>query len=224
MRHSIYVVEDDPALQELYTYALEKDFSCCCFEDSASFFSGVADSTPDLVLLDIMLPGEDGFAILQRLKSDVHTSRIPVIMVSAKGDEASKVRGLNMGADDYVAKPFGVLELIARINANLRRITESLSETVTYRDIMIDDTRHKVTAKGNEVPLTLKEYNLLCLLCHHAGRVLDRERIFTEVWGSNFLGESRTLDIHIKELRRKLTEAGCEASIQTVRGVGYMLL
>ena len=223
MKQTIFAVEDDAALQELYIYSLENEFDCRCFDDGESFFEALAKETPDLVLLDIMLPGDDGFALLSRLKADKSTSGIPVIMVSAKGDEVSKVRGLNMGADDYVAKPFGVLELVARIKSNLRKSAKQPAENTTYKDIAVDNAKHRVTINGQHVILTLKEYNLLCLLCENAEKVQNREVIFQTVWDNSFIGETRTLDIHIKELRRKLAEAGSEAAIQTIRGVGYML-
>ena len=223
MKQTIYAVEDDIALQELYTYSLENEFDCRCFDDGESFFAVVSKSLPDLILLDIMLPGDDGFMILAKLKASKVTSHIPVIMVSAKGEEIAKVKGLNMGADDYITKPFGVMELVARIKANLRKHSKTTAESVAYKDIFIDFTRHQVTVNGKQIQTTLKEYNLLCLLCHNAEKVQDRETIFSEVWGDSFMGETRTLDIHIKELRKKLSEAKSVAVIETIRGVGYIL-
>ena len=224
MKQKIFAVEDDPSLQELYVYTLENEFDCRCFDDGKSFFEAVANGAPDLILLDIMLPGEDGFTILSRLKAGQTTARIPVIMVSAKGEEISKVKGLNIGAHDYIAKPFGALELVARIKANLRKSGKPESESITFKDIDIDSSKHSVTVNGKPVQTTLKEYNLLRLLCENAGTVQERETIFKEVWGGDFIGETRTLDIHIKELRKKLSEAESQAIIQTVRGVGYILL
>jgi len=224
MRQKIFAVEDDSALRELYAYALENEFDCRCFESGESLFDAIICDAPDLILLDVMLPGADGFAVLSRLKADKATSHIPVIMVSAKGEEISKVKGLNMGADDYIAKPFGVLELVARIKANLRKNSKTPLESIIYKDIVIDRSKHGVTLNGRQIQTTLKEYNLLCLLCGDAEKVHEREAIFNEVWGVEFMGETRTLDIHIKELRKKLSETGSEAVIQTVRGVGYMLL
>ena len=223
MKQTIFAVEDDAAIQELYIYSLENDYDCRCFDEGESFFDALAKSVPDLVLLDVMLPGEDGFAILSRLKKDKSTANIPVIMVSARGEEISKVKGLNLGANDYIAKPFGVLELMARIKANLRKGGVAAAEGIAYKDIAIDHVKHRITVNGQQIQTTLKEYNLLRLLCENAEKVRERESIFNEVWGDGFVGETRTLDIHIKELRKKLSEAGSEAVIQTIRGVGYML-
>jgi two-component system alkaline phosphatase synthesis response regulator PhoP len=226
MKKSIFVIEDDTAIQELYAYSLENEYDCRCFGDGESFFKILSAEKPDLVILDVMLPGDDGFKILSRLKVENKTSHIPVIMVSAKGEEISKVRGLNMGADDYMSKPFGVMELLARIKANLRksqRTGRPVAENITYKDITIDFSKHQITVNAAKIQTTLKEFNLLRLLCQNAENVQAREVIFNEVWGSEFVGETRTLDIHIKELRRKLSEADSEAEIQTIRGVGYML-
>jgi two-component system alkaline phosphatase synthesis response regulator PhoP len=224
MKQTIFAVEDDAALQELYIYSLENEFECRCFDGAGAFFAALAAGSPALILLDIMLPGDDGFAILSQLKSGKATAHIPVIMVSAKDDEVSKVKGLNLGADDYIAKPFGVLELVARIKANLRKHGKTAAESLAYKDIIIDFSRHRVTINGCQVQTTLKEYNLLSFLCANAEKVQERESIFCEVWGENFAGETRTLDIHIKELRKKLSESGSAAAIQTIRGVGYMLV
>ncbi|MCL1912298.1 MAG: response regulator transcription factor [Eubacteriaceae bacterium] len=223
MKQTIFAVEDDRAIQELYEFTLEQDFDCHCFYDGESFFGAFEKTSPDLILLDIMLPGEDGYAILAKLKENGSTSNIPVIMVSAKGEEISKVKGLNLGADDYISKPFGVLELVARIKANLRRTAKS-TENVAYKNILIDYSKHRILVDEVALKTTLKEYNLLCLLAENAETVQMRETIFNEVWGDSFIGETRTLDIHIKDLRKKLAEAGSEAVIQTIRGVGYMLI
>jgi two-component system alkaline phosphatase synthesis response regulator PhoP len=223
MKPTIFAVEDDAAIQQLYLYSLENEFDCRCFDHGNALFDAMRNSTPDLILLDIMLPGDDGFAILSHLKECKSFSHIPVIMVSAKGEELSKVRGLNMGADDYIAKPFGVLELVARIKANLRKNIKASVERMIYKDIVIDYSKHQITANGKPIPTTLKEYNLLCLLCSHAEQVQDRETIFHEVWQDHLIGETRTLDIHIKELRKKLSEAESVVVIQTIRGVGYLL-
>ncbi|MCL1908235.1 MAG: response regulator transcription factor [Holophagaceae bacterium] len=224
MKQIIYAVEDDVALQELYSFSLENEFDCRCFDDGDSFFNAISEKIPNLVLLDIMLPGNDGFALLSRLKSGSSTSHIPVIMVSAKGDELYKVKGLNMGADDYIAKPFGVLELVARIKANLRKNASPDKDSIGYKDIFINFSRHQITVKGQPIQTTLKEYDLLSLLCESADKAVDRKTIFNKVWGYGFFGETRTLDVHIKELRKKLSDAGSRVVIQTIRGVGYMLV
>ncbi|MCL1904474.1 MAG: response regulator transcription factor [Oscillospiraceae bacterium] len=226
MKQLIYVVEDDTALQELYTFSLENDFECRCFGDAETFFKYLAVKAPDLVILDIMLPGESGFGVLSRLKNDRQTSAIPVIMVSAKGEEISKVKGLNMGADDYMEKPFGVMELVARIKANLRKVypaKENVIDNISFKDVYIDFSKHRILIRDNVIQTTLKEFKLLQLLCENAEKVQKREYIFNKIWGESFIGESRTLDIHIKELRKKLAEAESEAVIMTVRGVGYMM-
>lgn len=224
MKQLIFAVEDDAALQEVYRYALEDEFECRCFDEGESFFGAILKaSVPDLILLDIMLPGEDGFTILARLKENQATAHIPVIIVSAKGEELSKVRGLNLGADDYIAKPFGVLELVARIKANLRKSGSETSGNVAYKDIVVDHAKRCISVKGASIRTTLKEYNLLRLLCENPEIVQTRDKIFSIVWDSSFAGETRTLDIHIKELRKKLSEAGSDTRIKTIRGVGYTL-
>jgi len=223
MRRRIFVIEDDAALQELYTYTLENEFDCFCFGNGLSFFDALGAENPDLILLDIMLPGDDGFAILSRLKTEKTTAHIPVIMISAKGEEISKVKGLNLGADDYIAKPFGVLELVARIKANLRK-NGNATNGIAYKDIAIDLSKHQISVNGSYIQTTLKEFNLLCLLCKNAEKVQEREDIFLEVWGDSFMGETRTLDIHIRELRKKLADSASEAEIKTIRGVGYILI
>ena len=225
MKQTIFIIEDDTALQELYKYSLENEFDCRCFDNGDLFLDAIAKrKIPDLILLDVMLPGDDGFKILSFIKQNKSTADIPVIMVSAKGDEVSKVKGLNMGANDYMAKPFSVLELIARIKANLRKSGKEAISNITYKDINIDHTKHQITANGVKIQTTLKEYNLLLMLCKNSEKVQGRDAIFNEVWEGSFAGETRTLDIHIGELRKKLSEAGSEAVIQTVRGVGYILL
>ena len=224
VKQLIYAVEDDAALRELYMLSLENEYACKCFEDGESFFNAMENKIPDLVLLDVMLPGDDGFKILARLKSSGAAARVPVLMVSARDGELSKVKGLNLGADDYIAKPFGILELTARIRANLRKGGGMPNEEVKYRDIVIDNVRHCIYANGVQLQATLKEYNLLSMFCDNAGKVLARDAIFTAIWGEGYIGETRTLDMHVKELRKKINAAGCEASIQTVRGVGYMLI
>ncbi|MCL1884860.1 MAG: response regulator transcription factor [Defluviitaleaceae bacterium] len=223
MKRLIYAVEDDAALRELYSYTFENGFSCECFCDGKSFFEALDEKKPDIILLDVMLPGEDGFEILSRLKSDKKISKIPVIMISAKSEEIHKVKGLNQGADDYIAKPFGIMELVARVNANLRKNTID-TDIFTFKDLEINPQKHRIMANGKKLNTTLKEYNLLLLLCKNAENIQEREVIFSKIWGESFMGETRTLDIHIKELRKKLSEAQSEAEIKTIRGVGYILV
>lgn len=217
----IFAVDDETGIRELYQCALDAaGFRVRCFEGAESLFAALREEMPDLLLLDVMLEGEDGYEILTRLRADARTASLPVIMVSAKGEEVSKVKGLNLGADDYLAKPFGVMELVARIRAGLRRSTPA-RPVLTYADIVLDDTRHEVKVAGAPATLTRKEYELLKLLLRHAGQVVPREEILTAVWGADYIGETRTLDIHMATLRKHL--AGSRAEITTVRGVGYLL-
>lgn len=217
----IFAVDDETGIRELYQCALDAaGFRVRCFEGAESLFAALREEMADLLLLDVMLEGEDGYEILTRLRADSRTASLPVIMVSAKGEEVSKVKGLNLGADDYLAKPFGVMELVARIRAGLRRATPA-RPVLTYADIVLDDTRHEVKVAGAPATLTRKEYELLKLLLRHAGQVVPREEILTAVWGADYIGETRTLDIHMATLRKHL--AGSRAEITTVRGVGYLL-
>ena len=217
----IYAVDDEEGIRELYTCALESaGFAVACFESGEELFRALRDRLPALVLLDIMLDGMDGYDILERIRRGADTRDLPVIMVSAKGEEISKVRGLNLGADDYLAKPFGVMELVARIRAHLRRSTPT-GGALSYRDIVIDESQHEARAAGEALTLTRKEYDLLKLLVLHAPNLVPREEILKAVWGEDYFGETRSLDIHIATLRRHL--AMSEAKINTVRGVGYQL-
>jgi len=228
MKQRIFAVEDDAAIQEVYMYSLENDFECRCFGDAKSFYDALEHEIPDLILIDVMLPDEDGFSILSRLKAQKSTAHIPVIMASAKGEEVSKVKGLNMGADDYMAKPFGVMELIARIKANLRKSSpkepDKEVESIIYKDIIIDLKKHHITVNGKLIQTPFKEFNILLLFCQNPEKAYGRDEIFNAVWGEGFIGETRTLDVHIKRLRNKLSEAGSSAVIETIRGVGYMLV
>lgn len=218
-RRLIYAVDDELSIMEVYRYAIGgAGFDIQCFENGEGLFSAINAQLPDLVLLDIMLDGADGYELLSALRRNPLTADIPVIMVSAKGEEIDKVRGLDLGADDYLAKPFGVLELIARINAKLRKTKPD--GVLTYADIVMDGDSRSVTVAGNPVSLTLKEYSLLRLFLSSPGKVLGRDLLLDSVWGVNY-GETRTLDIHIGQLRKELS--GSAASILTVRGVGYML-
>ena len=180
----------------------------------------MAEHTPSLVLLDIMLPEEDGISVLKQLRSSARTCRLPVIMLTAKGTEYDKVLGLDAGADDYLAKPFGMMELLSRIRALLRR-TEREVNIYRCGVLTVDQSRHTVTVNGREVVLTQKEFEVLCLLLKNRGQVLSRERLIEDVWGYAFTGESRTVDVHVRTLRQKLGEAG--AYIETVRGYGYKI-
>ena len=218
-RRLIYAVDDELSIREVYRYAIGgAGFDIQCFENGEGLFSAINAQLPDLVLLDIMLDGADGYELLSALRRNPLTADIPVIMISAKGEEIDKVRGLDLGADDYLAKPFGVLELIARINAKLRKTKPD--GVLTYADIVMDGDSRSVTVAGKPGSLTLKEYSLLRLFLSSPGKVLGRDLLLDSVWGVNY-GETRTLDIHIGQLRKELS--GSAASILTVRGVGYML-
>lgn len=218
----IYAIDDEENIRELYSCALSgAGFSVKTFEDGKSLFSALKLTIPALIMLDIMLDGADGYEILAELKEEERTKNIPVIMVSAKGEEISKVKGLNLGADDYIGKPFGVLELIARVNAVLRRTSVEAQKSLRFKDVEIDEEKHEVRINGAKKELTLKEYNLLKLLVSKAETVVKREEIFSKVWGEDFFGETRTLDIHVASLRKILE--GSSAEISTVRGVGYII-
>lgn len=216
----IYAVDDEENIRELYAVALSNaGYGCSTFVGGDGLFSALKERVPDLILLDIMLDGIDGYGILTKLKRDARYANIPVIMVSAKGEELSKVKGLNLGADDYISKPFGVLELIARINANLRK--NSVRVNSNYLDISVDEGKHEISSGGTPLSLTVKEYELLKFLVANAPNVVPRDKILSAVWGEDYFGESRTLDIHIGSLRKRL--AGSKAQIITVRGVGFSL-
>lgn len=220
----IYCVEDDSSIRELVLYALQNSgFEAKGFADASEFYPELLHNPPELVLLDIMLPGEDGIAILKKMKQNAQTRKVPVIMLTAKGSEYDRVLGLDLGADDYITKPFGVIEMISRVKAVLRRCAPegAVSRTLTLGEITLDPERHRVGAAGREVALTFKEFSLLQFLMENSGRVLTRDRILETVWGYDFEGETRTVDMHIKTLRQKLGEAG--ALIETVRGVGYRM-
>ncbi len=219
----IYCVEDDSSIRELMVYTLQASgFEACGFQDGAAFWNTMKEKKPELVILDIMLPGEDGISILKKIRSSPVTEDIPVIMATAKGSEYDTVIGLESGADDYLAKPFGMMEMVSRIKAVLRRSTpKSKSERIQCGSIVIDERKHAVLVDSKTVSLTLKEYELLKLLAKNAGQVFTRENLLTSIWGVDFLGESRTVDVHIGTLRTKLDE--CGKMIKTVRGVGYKI-
>ena len=221
----IYCVEDDSSIRELVVYTLESTgFHARGFEDGKMFEEALAQEVPELVLLDIMLPGEDGMQILKKLKSSSKTKDIPVIMVTAKGAEYDKVIGLDAGADDYVTKPFGMMELVSRIKAVLRRSQKkdgSEEKILSYGEIQMNTGKHEVTAGGEVVQLTLKEYELLKRLIKNPNMVLTRDQLLEDIWGYDFDGETRTVDVHVRTLRQKL--GSCGECIETVRGVGYRM-
>ena len=219
----IYLVEDDNAIRELVTYTLNSTgLLSRGFSDSVEFWAAMKTETPSLVMLDIMLPGEDGLQILKKLRSDPRTEAVPVMMLTAKGTEYDKVLGLDAGADDYVPKPFGMMELLARVRALLRRTApRDRAAEYTIGPLHLSLSRHLVRVEGQEVSLTLKEYELLRTLVENRGTVLTRDRLLNDVWGYSFGGESRTVDVHIRTLRQKLGVAA--DLIETIRGVGYKL-
>lgn len=217
----IYLLEDDSSIRDFVIYTLNSQgMEARGFERPSEFWAAVAETVPSLALLDIMLPEEDGVSVLKKLRSSARTAKLPIIMLTAKGTEYDKVLGLDAGADDYVAKPFGMLELLSRIRALLRR---TAAESGVYRRglLAVDTACHTVTVDGREVTLTQKEFEVLCLLLKNRGQVLSRERLIEDVWGYAFTGESRTVDVHVRTLRQKLGEAG--AYIETVRGYGYKI-
>lgn len=222
----IYCVEDDAGIRELVVYTLQNTgMEARGFSDGAALTAALRGAKPDLILLDIMLPGEDGISILRRLRSLPDTAAIPVILLTAKNTEYDKVIGLDSGADDYIAKPFGMMELVARIRAVLRRSQDKLlsadSHPLTAGAISIDERAHTVCVSGRDVQLTLKEYQLLVLLMKNQGAVLTRDVLLENIWGYGSESETRTVDVHIRTLRQKLDDSG--ALIETVRGVGYRM-
>jgi two-component system alkaline phosphatase synthesis response regulator PhoP len=223
---AIWIVEDDGDIRELVIYALQaKGLTAAGFEDGASFFAALnkAGALPEMALLDVMLPGEDGLALLKRLRNSGRTKSLPIIMLTARGSEYDRVRGLDLGADDYLTKPFSVLELIARVNALLRRSGRGGQDAkiLTYKNISLDDDRRLVRVDGEKIVLTFKEYELLRHILVNAEIALSRDSILEKIWGYDCEVESRTLDMHIKTLRRKLGAAG--EHIKTIRNVGYSL-
>ena len=217
----IYCVEDDDNIRELVIYTLETTgLKARGFAEGSAFMEALAFDTPELILLDIMLPGDDGLVLLKKLKSSPKSKGIPVIMVTAKGTEYDKVIGLDSGADDYVTKPFGMMELVSRIKAVLRRSGKVEDRIdMEFSGVRMDIKKHEVTVDGKQVALTLKEFELLEKLMRNQGIVLTRDQLLTEIWGYDFDGETRTVDVHIRTLRQKLGAKG--EIIQTVRGVGY---
>ncbi len=216
----VYIVEDDTSIRELEMYALKNaNFSVMGFEDGASFLKELDKRIPDIILLDIMLPQGDGLQLLNQIRSTAQYSDIPVVMVTAKTSEIDAVKGLDMGADDYIAKPFGVMELVSRVKAILRRTEKKAKPVLAYKNIELDEGRHTVMVNGSEVELTYKEYEILKHLIRNRGIVLSRDRLMEIVWGYNFEQGNRTVDVHIQSLRKKLGDAG--EHIKTIRNVGY---
>jgi len=220
----IFCVEDDAGIRDLMIYTLNASgFRAVGFENAKEFYTALADTVPELIMLDIMLPGEDGISILKRLKADARTADIPVIMATAKGNEYDKVIGLDLGADDYLAKPFGMMEMASRVRAVLRRSGRAAEKPQLIRvgGLEMNLGEHIVTADGIRIQLTLKEFELLRTFMTNPGRAFTREQLLSSVWCEDFLGETRTVDVHVGTLRQKL--GSCGKYIRTVRGVGYRL-
>ncbi len=220
----IYCVEDDASIRDLMVYTLQvSGFEAAGFPEANAFWEAMRADRPQLIILDIMLPGgEDGIDILKKLRATPGTADIPVIMATAKGSEYDKVIGLDLGADDYLSKPFGMMEMLSRIKAVLRRAGPRAEQALLRcGGVALDDTKHLVTVAGREITLTLKEYDLLKLLMENPDRVFSRDQLLASVWDAENVGETRTVDVHIGTLRTKLGAGG--AAIQTVRGVGYRM-
>ena len=219
----IYCVEDDESIRDIEVYTLcSTGFEARGFSDGRAFFEALEDELPDLVILDVMLPGEDGVSLLKRIKASPATRDLPVIMATAKGMEYDKISSLDLGADDYLVKPFGMMEMVARVKAVLRRSAPKReSQTLKYASFEMNPDEHTVTVRGKRVELTLKEFEMLRLFLTRPGMVFTRDRLLSDVWGVDYDGETRTVDVHIRSLRQKLGSDG--EMIQTVRGVGYRL-
>ena len=217
----IYCVEDDAAIRDIEVYALRSTgFEAEGFENGEELFAAVKKRLPELIILDVMLPGEDGLEILKRIRFSALTRSVPVIMATARGEEYDKITGLDSGADDYLVKPFGMMEMISRVRAVLRRARPGRSRSaLSLGGVTIDPESRRVTANGQEAALTLKEFELLYTLMSSPGVVFTRDRLLSEIWGTDYDGETRTVDVHVRTLRQKLGEAG--SVICTVRGVGY---
>lgn len=219
----IFCVEDEDNIRELIIYSLQATgFEACGFAGGKEFFQALENGFPELILLDIMLPDMDGLEILTKLKNNPKTKPVPVILLTAKGAEYDKVKGLDLGADDYITKPFGIMELVARIKAVLRRSGQKEQEHIlTLGNIVLDLEKYEVRSNGEPVILTLKEFELLKKLMSNPEHVISRNTLLEEVWGANFYGETRTVDAHIKTLRQKLGQSGNQ--IETIRGIGYKM-
>lgn len=219
----IWCVDDDNTIRDIEVYTLtQTGFEAKGFADGISMLEALKTEKPELIVLDIMLPGKDGVEILKEIRSNPETRKIPVIMATAKGTEMDKIQGLDTGADDYLVKPFGVMEMVSRIKAVLRRCEpDEKEEVLSIGEITLSDKEHLVTVNGEKVVLTFKEFEILKLFMSNPGIVFSRDKLLSEVWGIDYLGESRTVDVHIKTLRQKLGDAG--ALIETVIGVGYKM-
>ena len=219
----IWCVDDDNTIRDIEVYTLtQTGFEAKGFADGISMLEALKTEKPELIVLDIMLPGKDGVEVLKEIKSNPETRKIPVIMATAKGTEMDKIQGLDTGADDYLVKPFGVMEMVSRIKAVLRRCEpDGKEEVLSIGEITLSDKEHLVTVNGEKVVLTFKEFEILKLFMSNPGIVFSRDKLLSEVWGIHYLGESRTVDMHIKTLRQKLGDAG--ALIETVIGVGYKM-
>lgn len=221
----IYMLEDDNGIRDFVLYALNNSgFEAVGFELPSELYAALSDNIPELLLLDVMLPEEDGIAVLKKLRAAPDTEKLPIILLTAKGTEFDKVLGLDSGADDYIAKPFGTMELISRIKALLRRSAPSSATTadiLTIGRLSLNQDKHEVIADGGRISLTLKEYDMLCLMMKNNGRVFTRDELLSRIWGYDFSGESRTVDVHIRTLRSKL--GTCGELIETIRGVGYKI-
>lgn len=219
----IFCVEDDNSIRDLMIYTLNSaGFQAKGFAEGESFFEALREQKPELIMLDVMLPGDDGITILKKLKAQSDTSHIPIIMATAKGTEFDKVIGLDLGADDYLTKPFGMMEMIARIKAVLRRsMPKEELDILLAGQLELNLNEHTVTVGGKRVQLTLKEFEMLRLFMEHIGRVYTRDQLLSKIWGADYIGETRTVDVHIGTLRTKLE--ACGDYIQTVRGVGYRM-
>lgn len=220
----IFCVEDDSAIRDLMIYTLNATgFEAAGFGDSTSFWQAMRQQEPELIILDIMLPGEDGLLILKKLRAQTEYTDIPVIMATARGTEFDKVTGLDMGADDYLAKPFGMMEMVSRIRAVLRRVKKrEAPKLLRVEKLELNMEEHTVFAGGERIVLTLKEYELLALFMNHPGRVYTRDQLLEQIWDADYAGETRTVDVHIGTLRTKLGE--CGEYLETVRGVGYRMV
>ena len=219
----IWCVDDDSTIRDIEVYTLtQTGFEAKGFPDGLSMLEALKTEKPELIVLDIMMPGMDGVEVLKEIRSNSETRKIPVIMATAKGTEMDKIQGLDTGADDYLVKPFGVMEMVSRIKAVLRRCApEEIDEVLHIGEIILEEKKHAVSVSGEKVTLTYKEFEILKLFMSHPGEVFSRDKLLTEVWGSDYLGESRTVDMHIKTLRQKLGDAG--KNIETVIGIGYRL-